>query len=764
MTELAPGRRLGFLMVLTIALFGALEARLWFLQVMSAPAFEQAVLANNTREIYTEAPRGRIFDAKGRLLAGREESLVVVLDWTELRDYDEEERQAIYEELADELNGAGIKTKVADLERRFLAARNGTLKPVVIAEDVGEEVWVSVQERHLPGFKVERRWIRTYPYGPIGSHIIGYTGTVANQDRADELNAANDDKIYFAGDELGLAGVEQLFENVLRGVPEIRRVEIDAQNRVIGTVRVLQQSVPGDDLHLRIDIDLQYAAEAILADELRLARLRPPSKDGDGLPHVAEAGSLVALDVNDGSVVAMASLPTYDPSNFIFGIGAEQFAYLRDRPDQPFLDRATRGLYPAGSTFKHVTAYAALRNGARTEWELWEDEGVHVIANCNNTTGGAGCSFENAGRAVYGSVDLRRALEISSDTYFYSLGETFWVEQDTFGETIMQDTAVQFGFGQPTGIQLPSENGGRVPTPENRRAEFGQDAGWFTGDNVNLSIGQGDLLVTPLQLANSYATLATGGTRYQPRLIDRVTSSRTGELVQEFLPRLAVDEPLDRTTLNAIREGLLRVPRTGTGAEAFNGFPLDNYPIAGKTGTAEVTNKADFALFSAFGPWPNPQYAVTAVLEESGFGGDAAAPAVRRFFDLLAGHEPIPKAPLAGEEGTIPDRPRIVDLPNGSGGDGTDEEGEPSTPVAPAPSPSSTAPPVTQPPTPSTGQAPDRTTTPVPSTTTPPTEPPTTAQPSTSPPATTAPAGSDPTPSSDSPGSSEPAQQIRGPS
>lgn len=661
-------RRMGFLAFFAVALFGVLIARLWFLQVMEGQSFEAVASGNRTRPIYTEAPRGRIFDAQGRVLADRRESLAVVLDWTELRDLDDAGRKEIFTAVAEELNRVGIKVKVSELADRFESARNGSLKPVVVADDVGEEVWVAVQERDLPGFSVERRWIRTYPYGTIGAHIIGYTGTVSDSGRAEDLNDTNPDKVYFAGDELGMAGVERLFESVLRGTPELRRVEVDAENRVIGTVEVLQAGIPGADVHLSIDIDYQYAAEVILADELRLARQRDACKGC--LPHVGEAGSLVALDVTDGSVVAMASLPAFDPSDFIFGISAEQFAYLRDRPDQPFLDRSTQGLYPAGSTFKPVTSFAALESGARGEFTPWNDEGRHTLDNCTSVEL-RGCVFRNAGDVRLGVVDLRRALELSSDTYFYSLGELFWVQQETYGRTVIQDWAARFGFGAPTGIQLPTEQKGRLPTPENVETEL--DADWFTGDNVNLAIGQGYLLVTPLQLTNAYAQLATGGTRYQPRLITRVTEGRPigsidageGDILQEFLPRIAEEEPLPPTSLAAIRDGLLAVNRSGTATAAFAGFPLDQYPIAGKTGTAQVYRQPDYALYSGFGPLPNAKYAVSAVLEKAGFGGDAAAPAVRRFFDILSGNTPVPAAPLAGRPGELIPRP---DLPEGVGG------------------------------------------------------------------------------------------------
>ncbi len=672
MNEVA-GRRTGVLAFVSIALLIVLVSRLWFLQVMTAPEYQQTATANRTRDIYIESPRGRILDAQGRVLAGRRESLVVTLDWTQLRDLDEAERDDVFGDVAAELNLAGLKTKQADLVATYERARNGSLKPVVVAEDVDDATWVSFSERTFTGFDVERRWVRTYPYGEIGAHIIGYTRTVASQELADELNVGNPLQFYLPGDELGATGVERLFETTLRGVPEKRRVEIDAQNRIIRTAEILQEGVPGQDIVLSIDIDLQWTAEQILAEELADARAREACDTCD-YAHVAQAGSLVALDVNDGSVVALASVPNYDPSDFIFGISSDQFAFLRDRPDQPLFDRSIRGLYPAGSTFKPITAYAALTSGLRTEWEIWEDEGVYLIEDCT-----AGCRFQNAGAAVMGPVDMREALERSSDTYFFAIGDEFWQNTGSYGETPIQDVARDFGLGEATGILLPDEAVGRVPDAENRIEEFGTGSRpWTTGDNINLSIGQGDLLVSPLQLANLYAMLATGGTRYQPRIVDVALDGETGEVTNEFRVIVAHDERLDPTALNAIRDGLFRVPRTGTGQEAFAGFPLDQFPIAGKTGTAEVANKADFALFAGFGPGLTPEYSVAAVLEEAGFGGDAAAPAVRRLFEYLLGIRETPAAPLAGEEApSLEPEPETETEGDGdsSGESGSDSDG-----------------------------------------------------------------------------------------
>lgn len=723
-TELA-GRRMGVLALVAVSLFAMLGGRLYFLQVMQPEEFEQIVAGNRVREIVTEAPRGRIIDAKGRVIAGLRESLVVTLDWTVLREVGPDVRAEVFADLADELSGGGIKTKADRLASRYASAVDGTLKPVVVAEDIGPELWIRLREAGLPGIGVESRNVRTYPYGSVAAHLLGYTSTVRNAEIAAELNLTGN-KTYFPGDELGVAGLEKEYESVLRGTPEIRRVEVDAQNRVVRTVEVVQEEVPGEDLRLTIDIDLQYAAEQILIEELDEARGR---RAGEGnLPLVADSGSLVAIDVNDGSVVALASYPTFDPRDFTFGISSSLWNELSNRSDVPLLDRSIRGAYPAGSTFKPFVAYAALEAGVRDQYTTWVDEGVYTLVSCIDPDDrGAGCTKRNAGSVVMGPVQLREAMERSSDTYFYSIGEQFWINQAQFGRTGLQDVVERFGFGSETGIDLPSQYAGLVPTPERLEEIWGDDFVWYPGDNVNLAIGQGYFVATPLQLANAYAMLGTGGRQYEPRLVDAFVSV-SGE-VRELEPVLRADENLDPAILAPIYDGLLQVvnPRLGTGRgtgqQAFAGFPLDSYPIAGKTGTAQVIRKADFSLFAAFGPHPEPEYAVAAVLEQAGFGGDAAGPAVRRFFDLLAGNVPIPEAPLAEERAL--EVVGLVDVDLQAAIDA----------AAPVPPP-----PVTEPvdvePAPEANPRPTQP---------PATAPPTTAAPTTAPPTTTAPTTAPPT-------------------
>ncbi len=754
MTSDLAGRRLGVLAFVAISMFAALGGRLYFLQVMTGEQFEAEVAGNRVREIYTEAPRGRILDRQGRVLAGRRQSLVVTIDWTTLRELEEERRAEVFEDVAMELSDAGIKLKASRIEETYLRAIDTTVKPTVVADDIGEELWVRIGEADLPGVDVERRWVRTYPYGSIAAHIIGYTGAVRDAERATELNLESD-KTYFAGDQLGVAGLERSYEDVLRGTPELTRVEVDAQNRVVRTLEVVQEAIPGSDVTLSLDIDLQYAAEQILVDELARARRRQP--DGtNSLPQVADGGSLVALNV-DGSVLAMASAPSFDPRDFIFGISSGLWNELSERSDQPLLDRAVRGLYPPGSTFKPFVAYAGLETGARDQYETWIDEGVYTLTSCLDPSNrDAGCTKRNAGGAVLGPVQLREAIERSSDTYFYSLGELLWVQQDTYGRTAIQDVATRFGFGESPRIDLPSQTSGVMPTPEQRIETWGEEFKWFPGDNTNIAIGQGDVNVSPLQLANAYAMLANGGTRYEPRLGSSIVAADGS--VTEVPPVVAADERLDPTYLAALNDGMAAVvdPSLGTGrgtaVSAFAGYPHAEHRVVGKTGTAQVTRKADFALFASYAPFPNPQYAVVAILEQAGFGGDAAAPAVRRFYDMLFGLTPIPSAPLAEERYldvvglvdfdlsfTIPE----VVIASGAE-DAESDVSDPPPDVQPPP----TAPPVTTPPT----TAPTTTTTaPTTSSTTVPTTAATTASSATEATTTTAaastssePSGSDP--------------------
>jgi penicillin-binding protein 2 len=307
----------------------------------------------------------------------------------------------------------------------------------------------------------------------------------------------------------------------------------------------------------------------------------------------------------------------------------------------PFVNRAMRG-YAPGSTWKLVTATAALTSGLITPETKLHDTGSFTIPGCVS-----GCTRQNAGGSAYGTVDVRRALAVSSDVFFYAQGADFWQRRGALGDTRLQDVAASLGFGRPTGTDLPDESGGRLPTPASRAALHEQDPAawpegrWFVGDDVNLAIGQGDLAVTPLQLANAYATFGNGGTRYVPGLVLRV-QRQDGTVVRVVDPEVAGRVALPDDVRRPVLDGLVGATTEpgGTATSAFAGWPSDRYPVAGKTGTAQAKPKQDSALFAAVAPANDPQVAVSVVMEQAGFGADAAAPVARRILGAASGIEP----------------------------------------------------------------------------------------------------------------------------
>jgi len=612
--------------------------RLAYVQTIRSPSYVEVAAGNRLRIVESPAPRGDIVDINGQTLAGTRKTHVVTLNWEGLIGLDEFERAAVFgaliETLADHRYDDNLTAQ--ELERTFGRARIQALEPVVIAEDLSPERWIAVAEQALPGIAVSLQAVRTYPNGDIAGHLLGYIGRVLDDEEATQLNRVNPDGQYRPGSDVGRAGLEKLLERHLRGIPEVKSVEVDSRNRVVRTVEVLQKGVPGATVHLTIDLRLQSAADTLL--RAQLDELRSPSKVGVvAVP--APAGSLVALDPRNGAVIALASFPTFDPRDFVFGLTSAASAKLDADDHEPFLNRVVAGQYAPGSTFKPASAYAGVAAGARNVDEIWEDKGFHRLAACRSGSTAKGCLFRNAGDAVMGPLDLRSALTLSSDTYFYSLGERLWVERDRFGNRPIQQAGELFGLGEPTGIELPAEASGRLPGPDQRRRDhfdypdYFPDPNWYTGDNVNLSIGQGDTLATPLQLANMYAAIANGGQRFQPRLIERVANGQTGETLVDFGPRLASSESLDAEALDAIIDGLGQVTTVGTARSAFLGFRHDLLSVVAKTGTAQVDGKVDNALFAGYAPAQAPRISFAVVMEESGFGGVAAAPLARAFLE-----------------------------------------------------------------------------------------------------------------------------------
>lgn len=646
MTSDSPRLRLAVVAIVGISLFTALVARMWYLQVLAAPDLKLQAEENSVREVLEPAPRGRILDRNGVPLVDNRASNVVAIDRLTLDAFEDDERASLLARLSQVL-----EVPVPDLERRLESRQVSPYTPAPVAEDVVEAKMVVLRERQdeFPGVVAERVAMRSYPRGNLAAHLLGYVGEIGQDELAKSGGA------YALGDMIGKDGVEKTYETELRGKPGVRRIEVDRRGRPIRVLSV-EPPVQGLDVVLSTDVNVQAVAEAALAEGLAATRGRPFKDDGSAL--VADAGSTVVVDAKEGTVLAMASFPTYDLPALADGISEAEAAVLFPPKEEnraaPFLNRATQGQYVPGSTWKLVTADAALRHDLVSAGQTINDTGLYIIpGDCT----GRGCQRQNAAGARYGTVDMRRALAVSSDVYFYDIGGKFWQQRARYGENPIQDVAATLGFGAETGVPLPSESSGRVLTKASKNALHEKNpalaaAGWYTGNNVNLAIGQEAMLVTPIQLANAYATYANGGTRYALNVALAV-QRRDGEVVRAISKRVAAQVDLPGEVRQPIVDGLDRVVshREGTAYNAFSGFPLGQWGIAGKTGTAQVTQKQDTALFVGWGPTADPQFVVSVVMEQSGFGASAAAPVARRVFGVVSGLEVDGRAEFAQVNG-----------------------------------------------------------------------------------------------------------------
>jgi len=654
--------RLRIFAFIALILFGALFTRLWYLQGIEAEVFQDQAEALVLREVFEEAPRGRILDRNGRVLVDNKVVDVVTLDKAVLEDLGPDERDDLYLRLATAISRSGRLTKLRSIERELNSAEYGPFDVVPIAVDVDPSLLIYLGERpdQFPGVDVVSRTVRTYPFGTLGAHLLGYVGAINLEELKIEnsrIDAAESGaKTYQLSDEIGKTGVERTFESALRGVPGVRYLEVNNVGEVVRERSEFSQPpTPGNDLYLTIDIDLQAEAEAQLAASL--ASVRNPT----GIPGedniLAPAGSVVATDPMTGELLAMASFPTFDPAEFVNGISFAQFEILNDPANyQPILNRAIQENYALGSTFKSFVALAALEKGyLGPESRIVEARDGRIEDTFNYTLPQCRTDFEAADTCEFTSpgvnpgsrtFNLVEAITISSDVFFYKLGaEGFFEEpRGPEGDESIQTMARRFGFGSATAIQVPFEKAGVVP--DRAYLDEGFEAGrfikngdqWFAGDTVLLSIGQGELLATPMQLANGYASIANGGELFQINTALRIVS-HDGESDVEFGPRSLGAIDVDPAHLAEVERGLLGVPVSGTASGVFAGFPLVSWPVAGKTGTAQVDNIADTSLFAAYGPVlpdRDPEVVIVAILEESGFGGAAAAPVVRSLLEMIA--------------------------------------------------------------------------------------------------------------------------------
>ena len=640
--------RVSIVGVVVVALFSTLLVRLWFLQSGPESNLSVQAVVDSTRVIQTESPRGQIRDRNGRVLVKDTASWAVTVD----RDLPKATAAKVLGQLAEQLS---IPPK--DLTEQYSSLRQSPLKPAIVALDVSQDNRLAILQdpQDYPGVHVMQLTVRNYPFGDLASQVLGYVGEVPKEDLA-RLKKRG----YEPGDDIGNAGAEAAFERVLRGKPRRETIEVDPAGRQVGGAGAVDRGRAGNDVWLTIDANVQRAAETSLSEGILSARrLQDVTvKDLRYDTLKAPAGAAIVLDARDGSVVAQASYPTYPLSWWVGGISRAHYADLTQNPfiDKPLINRATQGTYAPGSTFKLVTSLAMTKYGIRSVGDYFDDQGKVRLD---------GTDFHNAGDESFGPVNLEQALTVSSDAYFYTVGDDFW-HVWKHGEKArgmgIQTQARELGFGAATGFEL-DEAQGRVADPAWKKAFANanykttaskHDHGtWYPFDDIFPAVGQGDLVATPLQLANAYAAFANNGTLWHPRLEKKVTTAdgKPIKTIRSTAIRHLSFDPTTRAAMLAGFEGAVSQPK-GTAYDAFQGFPFDKVAVAGKTGTAQVAGKGDTSLFAAMFPANNPTYVVFVVVEQGGFGAQTAAPIAKRIIERMNNLPAPPVVALAQNSGT----------------------------------------------------------------------------------------------------------------
>ena len=599
-------------------IFSVLLARLWTMQLVSADEYAEKAESNRTSTVYTQAPRGRILDRNGNEIVTNRSSLTVT---------------AVSDVLDDEIevtllaNLIGMPTQA--VRRKLQDTTQGYQSLRTISVDVSRRVvaYIGEHPEAFPGVSIETRSQRSYPHGSLAAHVVGYTGTVTQEQLEASAEAADGQVSYRSGDVVGQTGVEARYESVLQGVRGEQVVYVDAHGNVTGQQSSGFDAQSGSDLVLTLDIDVQRAAEESL--DRVLADQREKGYD-------AVAGSVVALDCTNGEVIAMASYPTFSPSAFVGGISTSDWDALQaEDANYPMLNRAIGGQYASGSVIKPLTTMAALDHGIATASSSWYCTGWWTWSGNPNDAFGMKCWWENG----HGATDLVRGITYSCDVVFYEIGKGFY-NADSEG---MQETFRRYGLGEATGIDLPGEEVGRVPDAEwkwNYYKGLGysdEDATWQPGENCNIAIGQGDILVTCLQMACAYASLANKGPVWRPHVMKGVRSKVGDGFVSEYRCEQIRDVEEDAAWRDIVARGMYGVVYEEDPVQTSHWTNLD-ITVHGKTGTGEqITLDRNIAWFGAYGPAEDPKYVVFANLDGALSGGAAALLVVRDVFGAIYG-------------------------------------------------------------------------------------------------------------------------------
>lgn len=669
--------RLIVVQAVVLSLFLTLFARLWYLQVLGGESYQAQAAEQSVREIVVQPARGLIVDDMGRPLVANRTSWVVTVDRTLLKKMDEQAQEDLLRRVARTVGSPYRKV----LARTRLCGEAGAVtgscwngspyQPVPVAEDVPQETAVSIleQSEDFPAVLAESTSVRAYPspYGINAAHLLGYLSPITEEE-LDEAEAEGDTSVHGAS-VVGRAGVEKEYDEFLRGEPGYKRVAVDSMGRVLGDSGEVE-STAGDTLVTSIDARVQAVVEQQLESTIKTAR-RTTDKV-TGRKYVADSGAAVVLDVTNGRVVAMAGYPTYDPSVWVGGISNDQLARLYSaEAGTPLLFRATQGQFAPGSTWKPFMTAGALENGYSQDSRL----------ACSSSFTVGNRAFKNYESGAYGSIGFDKALEVSCNTFFYRIGYNYWQKwgsdvDDLKAKDPLVAIAKRFGFGEETGIDLPGEASGRIADRRWKRDYYEANKDYYckvgrregndflhrfarefcaegyayrAGDAVNFAIGQGDTIVTPLQLARAYASLANGGTLWEPR-VARAVVDPEGNVIKEIKPKKAGTVEVAQRHLRYIDRALRGVSERGTMSWRLIDFPLDKVEIRSKTGSAEVYGKQSTSWVASY----DDRYAVVMMVSQGGTGSGTSGPAIRKIWETLygvRGDQVVPaKAALPGAE------------------------------------------------------------------------------------------------------------------
>ncbi len=663
--------RLFVFRVVILSMMLTLLGRAFYLQITIGDTYVAAANKNAFREVYTDPVRGLILDQAGRPLVANRTTMVVSVNTRVLEELPDKGESVISElskvlqrpdwEIRDRLIPCGQPQA-----KRPPICWDGTLfQPVPVAQDVSEDVALKIMERTLdfPGVTAELAAIRTLPqpFGVNMAHILGYVGPVTDLEIKNQkaLGIAEGQVALQNNDRIGRAGIERFYDPALRGNPGVKVLAVDKAAKIKGVVSESDPS-PGQYLVLNIDAKLQTLVEQQLAEAV--FRARANNLKGD-------SGAAVVMDVTNGQVLAMASYPTYDPSVWLDGISTAEYEALNDKANNvPLISRATQGLFAPGSVFKIVSAAAAA------------DAGFSFSSNydCPAELEIGNRFFRNYNSVGYGSISMQRAIEVSCNTVFYDIANKIWLRDGGLNpiedpKDNIEKMTWGFGFGTKTGIDLPEDVNGRVGGRDFKQSFWDQNhEAWCkraangypevaetdparasllkefakenctegmrlrAGDAVNLSIGQGDTVVSPLQMAVAYGALANGGTVYQPRVAKAIMNA-DGSVAARIEPEVKGVLSISKQTRDYIHRALVGVTNNGTGAAPFIGFPLTQIPIASKTGTGQVTGKDSNSWFASYAPANDPKYVIVMMVSQGGTGSGTSAPSVRKIYEAIFG-------------------------------------------------------------------------------------------------------------------------------